>query len=294
MVLLKNDNALPLTGKKQKIAIFGRYHTNCMLAGRGQEMLTRRMSLIYSKVLQMQVFVNKKLEKLYSTYLDFDDEVNDITMEKYGFSKLLCLNNILPSLHLIRIFLRQSCRFFGCGTNYNWSFIRRRSDRKQTDFYLSDNENTMISNVCSSFHKRLKRWSLFWISVGYRDCLLEESPDAIILAWQPGQEGGNSIADILSGKFLPSGKLPDTYPMNITDIPSTKNFPTDYNGVQSWDSKSSAGLTGSNVEKQFTRKVWMSDIAILHIQQGSLVSIRLWTVVYNIQNTVMPRSRKKK
>jgi len=45
------------------------------------------------------------------------------------------------------------------------------------------------------------------------------------LAWQGGQEGGNSVVDILSGRINPSGKLPMTFPVKLSDHESHKNFP---------------------------------------------------------------------
>jgi beta-glucosidase len=48
--------------------------------------------------------------------------------------------------------------------------------------------------------------------------------DAIIMAWYPGEQGGNALADILFGKVSPSGHLPVTFYKSLTDVPAYDNY----------------------------------------------------------------------
>jgi beta-glucosidase len=95
-----------------------------------------------------------------------------------------------------------------------------------TEFNLTSGEYQLIVDVCQAFHA-VGKPVIVIINSG---SVIETSswsnlPDAIVCAWQPGEEGGNSVADILTGRVNPSGRLTMTWPIAATDHPSTRNFP---------------------------------------------------------------------
>ena len=95
-----------------------------------------------------------------------------------------------------------------------------------TEFNLVPEERALIMDVCNAFHAAGKPVVVIINSGSVIETASWSGyPDAILCAWQPGMEGGNSIADLLTGKVNPSGKLTMTWPLAATDHPSTKNFP---------------------------------------------------------------------
>ncbi len=95
-----------------------------------------------------------------------------------------------------------------------------------TEFNLIAEERALIEDVCNAFHQAGKPVIIIINSGSVIETASWSSyPDAILCAWQPGMEGGNSIADLLTGKVNPSGKLTMTWPIAATDHPSTQNFP---------------------------------------------------------------------
>lgn len=101
-------------------------------------------------------------------------------------------------------------------------------DRTADNYNLTQQENALLQKVCKAYHEAGKK-VIVVLNVGgvMETASWKALPDAILLPWQCGQEIGNSIADLLTGKSTPSGKLPMTWPVNISDDPSTKNFPAD-------------------------------------------------------------------
>lgn len=57
--------------------------------------------------------------------------------------------------------------------------------------------------------------------------LWEHELDGIFCMFLPGMEGGHAMADILTGRVNPSGKLPLTFPKKHKDTPTYLNFPGD-------------------------------------------------------------------
>jgi beta-glucosidase len=83
----------------------------------------------------------------------------------------------------------------------------------------------LIKDVCDAFHSQGKKVVLVLNISGIIQLTeVVDFPNAILLSWQCGQDGGNIAADVLSGKANPSGKLPTIFFKASEDCPA-KNFP---------------------------------------------------------------------
>ena len=89
-------------------------------------------------------------------------------------------------------------------------------------YCLTETEEDMIRRVCQASKR-----TVVVLNVGNiidMSWVEKYHPQAVLYAWQGGQEGGNGVADVLTGKVCACGKLTDTIAQSIEDYPSTENF----------------------------------------------------------------------
>ena len=123
------------------------------------------------------------------------------------------------------------------------------------EFNLSQDEKDMINRVSDAFHA-VGKPVIVIINSGsvIETASWRDRADAILMAWQPGEEGGSSVADVLTGKENPSGHLTMTWPISAWDHPSTQNFaPTydmyTYRNLENWTPNAIAGVDFVNHEE---------------------------------------------
>jgi beta-glucosidase len=221
MVLLKNENGLPFNGKN-KIALFGNTSYELIAGGTGSGNVNKAYSISLKQGLENAGYnLNENLTGSYETYLKEQNAKRP--RPRFFFLLPPPIPELKQEKNLVSAVADQSdIAIITIGRNAG-----EGADRKvENDFTLSDDETTMIKQVSEAFHKKGKKLVVV-LNIGgvVETASWRNDADAILLAWQPGLEGGNAITDVLSGKQNPSGKLPASFPLKYEDVPSAKNFP---------------------------------------------------------------------
>lgn len=227
MVLLKNDNhAMPLAETVKKVAAFGITSYDLIAGGTGSGDVNKAYTVSLIEGLTNAGYkTSKDITKTYTTYMAAEEAKN----KAEGGDRLSAFlpkvrpDEFVPSEDMLNKAVKQNDVAIITLGRTSGEFFDRKLAR---DFDLSENEKGLISSVCDAFHEAGKSVIVILNTGGVIETASwKEMPDAILLAGQAGQEGGNSIADALSGKVNPSGKLTATYPIKFEDAWSSKNFP---------------------------------------------------------------------
>ena len=101
------------------------------------------------------------------------------------------------------------------------------ADRSEADFYLKDGEKALIKQISEAYHAQGKKVVVLLDICSPIDVASwQDQVDALVCTWQGGQESGFAVADVLSGRVNPSGKLPMTFQIKYGDAYADKNFPS--------------------------------------------------------------------
>ncbi len=222
-VLLKNENkTLPLN-HNVNIGTFGvaSYETIAVGTGSGNVNMKSVVSLVDG--LEHHCKISTDTKNAYAKYLK---EYKENTPEKaWSFGPDPHIPEKQWEIDELQYIVKQ--------TNIGVFTISRTSgefyDRKQgADFYLTEREQKLLQDLSNAYHDADKKLVVV-LNIGgvIETNSWKHYADAILLAWQPGQEGGEAIAQLLTGKENPSGKLPMTFPIKYMDHYSSKNFPGD-------------------------------------------------------------------
>ena len=255
MVLLKNNAALPIRGLKT-VALFGVNSYDFMSGGLGSGAVNVGYSVdMVTGLKNIGVATTPQLTEIYQNYV------------KYAKAKLKADKNPMmwfldqgqPKLDEIDITERcvaneepkADAAIITIGRQAGEGMDRQING----EFNLSKTEQDMIFRVSDAFHAKGKKVIVIINSGSVMETASwRDRVDAILVAWQPGIEGGNSVADILTGKVNPSGKLTMTWPIAAVDHPSTANFAKEYDmytykNMEGWGKGNIPGVDFSNHEE---------------------------------------------
>jgi len=226
MVLLKNETgALPLGKNIKAIAAFGNTSYDFISGGTGSGDVNEAYTISLVQGLSNAGYqVDEDLKNVYNSFISSEKAKQP---KKSFFESFMNPNPPIPELTVDNNLLAKKANEADIALITIGRNAGEGRDRKvENDFNLSAAEKALIKNVADAFHTKNKKVVVV-LNIGgvietesWRD-----NADAILLSWQPGLEAGNAVADILSGKINPSGKLSSTFPVKYEDVSSAKSFP---------------------------------------------------------------------
>ena len=238
MVLLENNGVLPFNGVK-KVALYGTGSYDFIAGGTGSGNVNKPyIRNVAEGLTENGLEVNKAIQTWYEQYIALAK--TNLRNNGQGGGSVLLGDPVISEMEVSREFIERmepqtDIAVFTLSRNAGEGGDRYALDG---DWTLTGQERQLIQTLADVYHAAGKQFVVV-LNIGgvIETASWKHIPDAVLLAWTPGQEGGYAVADILCGKANPSGKLPMTFPMSYLDIPSSANFPYNYKNVQTgmWD-----------------------------------------------------------
>lgn len=225
MVLLKNEaQTLPLNSKATlnlTAALFGTASYDLLVGGSGSGNVNRKYKVSLDEGLRNNgLQLEETLAKTYQDYTAAE-------LAKQPAENFWTIP-VAPEMPLNKAQVKAAIAKSDVAILTISRMAGEGGDRKEVkgDYLLTDLEMQNLRLVCAEAHAAGKK-AVLVLNMGN---IIDLSPvvglpDAILHAWMGGQEMGNSLADVLTGKVNPSGKLPMTWALTYSDYPSAKNFP---------------------------------------------------------------------
>ena len=237
MVLLENNGVLPLKDVK-KVALYGTGSYDFIAGGTGSGNVNKPYIRSVAEGLEVNgLEVNQAIKTWYEQYIT----LAKTELRNNGSAGGVLLGDpVISEMEVSRNFIEKmepqtDIAVFTLSRNAGEGGDRYALDG---DWTLTGQERQLIQTLADVYHAAGKQFVVV-LNIGgvIETASWKHIPDAVLLAWTPGQEGGYAVADILCGKANPSGKLPMTFPVSYLDIPSSHNFPYNYKNVQTgaWD-----------------------------------------------------------
>ena len=227
IVLLRNENdALPLKGN-EKVALYGVSAIDFVAGGTGSGDVNKAYVVNMEDAMAGAGFtLDKTLADYYKTFIAYDKAQTALSGAQFSwFNRRKLAEIAIPTAAIENEARANDVAVIVLGRNAG-----EGADRKQIDdFELTNVERELLRDVSTAFHAAGKKVVVV-LNIGgvIETASWKNMVDAIVLPWSPGQEGANAVADVLTGKVNPSGKLPMTFPVNFMDHPSSANFPYNY------------------------------------------------------------------
>lgn len=225
MVLLKNQGALPLAATAKTAALFGNAAYETIAGGTGSGNVNKAyMVSIVEGLKAAGITAEPTLAAAYTSYIDEQKKKQPaggggmaaMMGAPRAAERTVAADEIAATAKAADVAVITIGRNAGEG----------RDRQLEADFELTAAEQAMLKDVTAAFHAASKKVVVV-LNIGgvIEVASWRDTPDAILLAWQPGQEAGHSVADLLTGKVSPSGKLATSFPIKYTDNLSAANFP---------------------------------------------------------------------